>query len=106
MGQVIFVEADGNSRCLEAAEGQNLMQCAVDHLLPGIAGDCGGCCSCATCHAYVDPAWLAAAGVAGEEERMMLEGAVEPKPNSRLLCQITMSKALDGVVIYLPEPAF
>lgn len=102
MYKVVFVESGGRTHPVEALEGQSLMQCAVEHMLPGIAGDCGGCCSCATCHAYVDAPWMAAAGNAGEEEQLMIEGALEPLPNSRLLCQIAMSKELDGIVIHLP----
>jgi 2Fe-2S ferredoxin len=79
------------------------MQIAVDHLLPGITGDCGGCCSCATCHVYVDDAWRERLPPASDEETMMLEGAVDVRPESRLGCQIRLTEELDGLVLRLPE---
>lgn len=105
MYRVVFIESNGRERVVEAEHGQSLMQCAVDNMIPGIAGECGGCCSCATCHAYVAAPWLEVTGLAGEEERCMIEGALDPMPSSRLLCQVAMSEALDGIVIQLPAEA-
>lgn len=100
--RVIFIEHGGGEHAVEADAGQSIMQCAQENLVPGVLGDCGGCCSCATCHGYVDAQWMPLIGEAGEDERMMLEGAVEVKSNSRLLCQVAMTPRLEGLVVRLP----
>ena len=65
--------------------------------------DCGGACACATCHVYVDPAFLALAGEQQEMEKSMLDFAESVKPNSRLSCQIKVTDALDGLRVTTPE---
>ena len=104
MPKIIFIEPNGRQHVVEAAVGKPLMQVAVDNLLPGIAGDCGGCCSCATCHAYVDDAWADKLPPKQEDEVMMLEGVLDLKPNSRLTCQFEVKPELDGLVLHLPQP--
>lgn len=102
MNTVIFIEHDGTRHVAEAEDGESVMQCAQSNLVPGVLGDCGGCCSCGTCQGYVDPQWLQAAGEQSEDERQLLDGADHAQPNSRLTCQIRMSPALDGLVVRLP----
>ena len=70
--------------------------------MPGIIGDCGGNCSCATCHGYVDPAWIAKLPPRSENEVVMLDGVMHLEDNSRLTCQIKLTPALDGIVVRLP----
>ncbi|MBL6752300.1 MAG: (2Fe-2S)-binding protein [Nevskia sp.] len=106
MPKIIFIEHNGARHEVEAQTGQSVMQAAVGNLVPGIVGDCGGCCTCATCHGYVDDAWREAVGEPGEDERMMLEGALNVQPNSRLTCQIAVSEALDGLTVRLPASQF
>lgn len=102
MNKVIFVEHDGSQHIVEAAIGESLMQCAQNHRVPGVLGDCGGCCSCGTCHGYIDPAWRQAVGEQSEDERLLLDGADHAQLSSRLICQIRMSPALDGLIVRLP----
>lgn len=102
MSKVTFIEHDGTTHLVEAENDQNLMQCAQNHGVPGILGDCGGCCSCGTCHGYIDPPWQARVGEASEDERLMLDGADHVQPGSRLTCQVKMTDALDGLVVRLP----
>jgi 2Fe-2S ferredoxin len=102
MPKILFIEHNGKEHLVDAEAGKNLMQVATDNMVPSILGDCGGVCSCATCHGYVDPAWAGKVGSKSEEEEMMLDGALNTEPTSRLLCQITMSDALDGIVVRLP----
>ena len=85
--------------------GLSVMRGAIDNNIPGIDADCGGECACATCHVYVDPGWLAQIGtpVPGSQEASMLSFAALAEPNSRLSCQITVSEALDGLIVRLPE---
>lgn len=106
MPKILFIEHNGAEHLVEAECGKSVMQTAVENVVPGILGDCGGSCSCATCHAYVDPRWLAQLPPASEEERLILEGALEQRDNSRLSCQIKVSEALDGMVLRLPERQF
>jgi len=102
MPKITFIEHDGTSHTVEAETGRSVMQAAVDNLVPGIVADCGGACSCATCHGYIDPAWLARLPEARADERSMLEGLLECQYNSRLTCQIEVTAALDGMVVRLP----
>ena len=83
--------------------GQSLMEAAVHENLQGIAADCGGLMTCATCHVYVDEAWLAKTGDKSAMEESMLDFAENVEGNSRLSCQIKVSDDLDGLVVRLPE---
>ena len=79
------------------------MQGAVENFIEGILADCGGACACATCHVYVDEAWVEKAGAPAPDEAAMLDMALDPAPNSRLGCQLTVTEELDGMVVRLPE---
>ena len=103
MLKVTYIEYNGTRHEVEAREGQSLMEVATEHLVPGILGDCGGTCSCATCHGYLDEQWLNKTSPASEDELGILEGALEVRENSRLCCQIRVDAALDGIVVHLPE---
>ena len=102
MYKITFVEHGGRSHTIEAEDGQTLMQAAVGNLISGIAAECGGARVCGTCHCWIDERWLAAAGVRNEEEAALLEYSEHHRPNSRLSCQVRISKALDGMVVHLP----
>ena len=99
MPKITYVATDGTEYSVEADIGESLMTVALDNSVPGIDGDCGGNCACATCHIYVDNP---AAGTASEEEKDMLSIADDVQDNSRLGCQITVSESLDGLVVKLP----
>lgn len=104
MTKVNYVEAGGTVHAVEAEEGISAMEAAVRNSVPGIDGDCGGAAACATCHVYVDPAWIARTGQAGEGmEKDMLDFAEDVRENSRLACQIKLTSDLDGLVLRLPE---
>jgi 2Fe-2S ferredoxin len=104
MVNVTLIDASGNSRTLQATEGQSLMQAAVSAGLHGIVGECGGSAMCATCHVYVDEAFAAQLPSALAPELEMLEcTASERLPSSRLSCQIKLSNILEGLVVRLPE---
>lgn len=106
MPVVTYISHDGAINEVEVASGTSVMQAAVDNMIDGIIGECGGSCSCATCHCYVDEAWLDKIAPASEMEKDMLECVLEPRENSRLSCQITVTEELDGLVINLPESQF
>ncbi|WP_425044559.1 2Fe-2S iron-sulfur cluster-binding protein [Primorskyibacter sp. S87] len=95
---------DGREVSAEVDEGQSLMEAAVANTVPGVIGECGGCLSCATCHVYVDAAWLDRTGSVEDFEDAMLDiAAAERRPESRLSCQIEVHPDLDGLVLNVPE---
>jgi 2Fe-2S ferredoxin len=102
MTKIRFIEHNGTEHVVEGEVGASIMQTARDNLVPGIIGDCGGNCSCATCHGYVDPAWVDKLEPQSEDEVVMLEGTMNQESNSRLTCQIRLTRQLDGIVIRLP----
>ncbi len=91
MAKITYIAADGSARTLDVADGESLMEAAVANGVPGIDGDCGGNCACATCHVHVDAAWLAAAGEKSDMEAAMLDFAEGVTADSRLACQIMAS---------------
>lgn len=103
MPEVTYIEYNGQSHTVDVKSGQSVMEGALKNNLPGIEADCGGACSCATCHCYVDSNWLSRVGEASDVERSMLDFAEEVQPNSRLSCQIKLNDALSGLVVRLPE---
>ena len=102
MPRIVFIEADGKRVEVDAKVGHSVMEVATANLVRGIVGECGGGCSCATCHVYVDAAWYGKLGAPDEIETGMLEGAIEPGPLSRLSCQIKVSDELNGLVVSVP----
>ena len=102
MPRLTYIENDGTTFDVEARIGRTLMQIAVEHAVPGILADCGGSCSCGTCHAYIDDAWRAKLPPVSESEGFMLEAVPEPREGSRLCCQIPMQPELDGMIVRLP----
>ncbi|MCA3715618.1 2Fe-2S iron-sulfur cluster-binding protein [Phenylobacterium sp.] len=103
MAKITFIQHDGTEHVHEGKTGLSVMEVAVKNNVPGIDADCGGACACATCHVYVDAAWLRKTGEKTAMEESMLDFAEGVEPNSRLSCQIKVSDALDGLVVRLPE---
>ena len=103
MARVTYIEHDGKEHTVDIKPGLSVMEGAIRNNVPGIDADCGGACACATCHVYVDPDWVAAAGKPSAMEESMLDFAEGVEPNSRLSCQIRVSDALDGMVVRLPR---
>ena len=103
MPTVKFIEHDGTEHVVEGNSGDSLMSIALNNLVPGIDADCGGECSCATCHVLVDEAWVSKTGEISEGESSMLDLNPDRADNSRLSCQIPLSDDLDGIVVQLPE---
>ena len=103
MPQVTFIDPDGTEHVVEAPIGRSLMQAAVANGVTGILGDCGGSCSCATCHGYIDARWRDKLPKVSETEEDMLDSVPDRRDESRLCCQVTLSDALDGIVVRLPD---
>ena len=103
MTSVVFIEFDGTERRVEATVNQSLMQVAISNGIRGIDAACGGSCACATCHVYVDPAWMDIIGEPTGTECDLLEFVSRRTEYSRLSCQIPVTERLQGLVVRLPE---
>ena len=103
MPKITFIEHNGTEHQVDADVGSSVMRAAIDNLVPGIDADCGGECSCATCHVYVDPAWMDKVGRPEDREESMLDLNPEREQNSRLSCQIPVTDELDGLKVTVPE---
>lgn len=102
MISITYTDSHGTARTVEAEDGATVMETAVRHNIPEIVAECGGACACATCHVYIDEAFLETVGKPSGMEEDMLDFAYEVKPNSRLSCQIKVSPALDGLKLTTP----
>lgn len=103
MPKITYIEHNGTEHVVDATVGSTLMNTAVDNLVPGIDADCGGECSCATCHVMVDAAWMAKVGAPNEREDQMLDQNPDRLKSSRLSCQVQITEDLDGLVVTVPE---
>lgn len=104
MPDITFIHPDGTEEGLEAPVGVSVMAVATGRGIAGLIGECGGSAMCATCHVYVDPAWLPKLPPPLPNELEMLEcTASERRPESRLSCQIQLDARLHGLVVRLPE---
>jgi 2Fe-2S ferredoxin len=99
---VRFIQADGREIEVDVHNGDSLMQGAVDAMVDGIIAECGGGCNCATCHVYVDEAWLKTVGNAEDMEKDLLEATSALRNNSRLSCQIEVGPELEGLIVRIP----
>jgi 2Fe-2S ferredoxin len=102
MAKITYITYDGTVYDIEARNGTTVMENAVRNAVPGIEAECGGACACATCHVYVDEAWVERTGEPQPMEEDMLDFASDVQPNSRLSCQIRVSDALDGLIVRIP----
>ncbi len=98
--KIIVTDQQGKTHELEGIEGWRVMEIIRDAGLP-IKAECGGCCSCATCHVYVDVEWVRKLYPLREDEQDLLDTAPDVRDNSRLSCQILMSEELDGLELTL-----
>ena len=103
MARITYVTRDGERHEVEVENGYSVMEGAINNNIEGIVAECGGACACATCHSYVDEAWVSKLAEMDDMEDSMLDAAFERKDNSRLTCQIEVSDALDGLVIHVGE---
>jgi ferredoxin, 2Fe-2S len=101
--KITFIDHSGRSYTVEAEIDQTVMETAIKHNIPGIVAECGGACSCATCHVYVDEAWVEVTGEPSEMEEDMLDFAFDVRATSRLSCQLRVKSAYDGLIVRIPE---
>ncbi len=103
MPKITFIQPDGSAETVDIAEGFSVMEGAMEYGIPGILAQCGGGCSCSTCHCYVADEWVAALPAPADDESGLIEFAWEPRESSRLTCQIRVTPELDGLVLHVPE---
>ncbi len=104
MPKLVVVSRTGDEKTVDAAEGVSVMEAIRDNGFDELLALCGGCCSCATCHVYVDPAFAGIVAPLGEDENDLLDSTDHRQDNSRLSCQLQMTGALDGLrVTIAPE---
>ena len=103
MPKITYIENNGKSHTVKVDKGLTVMEGAVQNNIPGIDADCGGSMACATCHVYIKDDWYDKLDEKSEGEDDMIDQAYEPKKNSRLSCQITVSDKIEGLVVHLPE---
>ena len=103
MPKITYIEHSGESHTVEVPKELSVMEGALQNNIPGIDADCGGACACATCHVYVDEKWFNKLPNKESAEEDMLDMAFEPQKFSRLSCQLTVSDALEGMVVNMPS---
>jgi 2Fe-2S ferredoxin len=104
MPTIHYILKDGTTRDADAKLGASVMETAIRHNVRGIDAECGGSCACATCHVYVDGAFVDLLPPPDEMESAMLDAvAAERLPNSRLSCQLRVTAAFEGFTVRVPE---
>ena len=103
MAKITYIEHNGKNHTIDVTNGLSVMEGAVQNNIPGIDADCGGSMACATCHVYVKEEWFNKLPKKEDGEEDMLDMAFEPKKNSRLSCQITVSDEINGLVVTTPK---
>jgi ferredoxin, 2Fe-2S len=103
MTKITVITRDGSSRDVNADNGLSLMEVIRDNGFDELLALCGGCCSCATCHVQIDPAFAEALPPMSEDENDLLDSSDHRGPLSRLSCQIPVTSALEGLVVTITE---
>ncbi len=106
MPTIKYIEFNGTEHEVDVMSGTTVMQAALDNMIEGIVGECGGSCVCSTCHCMVDPAWTHITGEVNSEENDLLDIVDEREETSRLSCQIKVTDEMDGLVVRLPESQY
>ena len=103
MVKITYIESNGSEHTVDVDEGLSIMEGAVSNSIPGIDADCGGGCAYATCMVFVDSVWKEKIDSMSEEEESMIDFHEHKSDDSRLSCQISVTKDLDGIILKLPE---
>jgi 2Fe-2S ferredoxin len=103
MPKLIVVNRAGEERTVEAEAGLTVMEALRDNGFDELLALCGGCCSCATCHVHVDPAFIDMLPPMSEDENDLLDSSDSRDANSRLSCQVPFTDALDGLKVTIAE---
>jgi ferredoxin, 2Fe-2S len=101
MVDIVIVDRDGEEQRLCGRIGSSVMETLRDSDA-GIAAICGGLCSCATCHVWVDQSWFSKLPLPHAEEVELLSGLTHAQDNSRLSCQVIFREELEGLRLAIP----
>ena len=99
MPKLIVETRDGQRQAIDAKVGLSIMEALRESGIDEVLALCGGCCSCATCHVHIDPAFVDLLPEMGPDEDSLLESANDRDADSRLSCQLPVTEALDGMRI-------
>lgn len=105
MIKLTFHQEDGTSTTIDTPYDRSLMEVARDNDIPSLRAECGGCLACGTCHVVVDESWTDRLPAPDSVEQEMIGGLDDPRPNSRLSCQIALDASLDGLSVFVPQSA-
>jgi ferredoxin, 2Fe-2S len=103
---ITYVQKSGERHEIDVPLGNSLMEGAIDNNIDGIIAECGGACACATCHAYIDDAWLSKLPELDVMEDGMLDSSNDRRQNSRLTCQLEVTENFDGMVVHVAKNNF
>jgi ferredoxin, 2Fe-2S len=103
MTKITVISRDGTAKDVEAANGLSLMEIIRDDGFDELLALCGGCCSCATCHVHIDPAFADKIPAMTEDENDLLDSSDHRNETSRLSCQVMVSDAIDGMIVTIAE---
>src|SRR5262245_26780140 len=106
MAKITFIQPDGSEQVVVGEPGMTAMETAKKNLVAGIEAECGGACSCATCHVYVDDAWREKVGPPSDIQYDILDFPFDEHPSTRLPYQIKVTEALDGLLLKVPDKQF
>lgn len=99
MPRISIVDRAGDERAVEAEAGHSLMETIRDAGFDELLALCGGCCSCATCHVFIDPLWMDRVGQPSADEDDLLDSSLHKSSTSRLSCQLPITRDLDGLKV-------
>jgi 2Fe-2S ferredoxin len=103
MPKITYIDHGGASRTVDADNGLTVMEAAIRNDVPGIEAECGGACSCSTCHVYIADDWVERLPPVSPMEEDMLDFAYDVRTTSRLSCQIKVVDEIDGLTVTTPE---
>lgn len=104
MTNLVVVTREGEEMTFDAQDGMSVMEVIRENGVDDLLALCGGCCSCATCHVYVDPEFADLLPTMTEDESDLLDSSDFRNDQSRLSCQLRMNSTLDGLkVVIAPE---
>jgi 2Fe-2S ferredoxin len=105
MVQVTVVDRNSKVHEISGSKGSSMMETIRDSGIPDIEAICGGSCSCATCHIYVEAVWLRKLPSPRDDETALLSDTSNYNENSRLSCQIQLSESLSGIRVQIAPTA-
>jgi 2Fe-2S ferredoxin len=103
MAKLVIVNGEGAEKEVEVSNGFTVMEAIRDNGFDELLALCGGCCSCATCHVYIDPAFADKVPAMSEDENDLLDSSDHRQATSRLACQVKVTDALDGMKVTIAE---